>query len=599
MGQDSILDMRLTGTGVSPGVAKGRVYLLDRGKVEVHEYHIAASQVEDEIRRFHRALTESKRQLEEVQARVKNAIGQEHLYILEPYFMIIEDRMLIEGVEESIRKERINAEYAVKKVLQSFSIIFDRAEDEYLRERRSDILHAGDRILRNLMGHQPETLTDIAKKAIIVAHDLAPSDTVQMTKGNILAFVTDIGGPTSHTAIMARSLGIPAVIGLKEITGLAHTGDTLIVDGTTGTVSINPSAETQREYFLKRRRFRFWERGLLKYRNLDAQTRDGYRIRLSANVELLEEIPTLKEFGGQGIGLYRTEFLYLNRHDLPSEDEHLQMYRRVVEGVRPLPAIIRTVDLGGDKFVSKLTLAEEMNPAMGLRAIRFCLKVPEIFKVQLRALLRASAYGQVKIMFPMISGIEEIREAKQVVTEVKEDLDRAGITYDRDIQIGIMVEIPSAALMADLLAREVDFFSIGTNDLIQYFMAIDRVNEQVAYLYEPLHPAVIRIIVSVIEGAHRAGIPVAMCGEMAGDPLYTLVLLGLGLDELSMAPHSIPVIKKVIRESSFAEGKEILGEILKLATAKEIEEYVRTKMALRFPAGFPKSFTSNPARGWC
>ncbi len=599
MGQDSILDMRLTGTGVSPGVAKGRVYLLDRGKVEVQEYHIAASQVEDEIRRFHRALTESKRQLEEVQARVKNAIGQEHLYILEPYFMIIEDRMLIEGVEESIRKERINAEYAVKKVLQSFSIIFDRAEDEYLRERRSDILHAGDRILRNLMGHQPETLTDIAKKAIIVAHDLAPSDTVQMTKGNILAFVTDIGGPTSHTAIMARSLGIPAVIGLKEITGLAHTGDTLIVDGTTGTVSINPSAETQREYFLKRRRFRFWERGLLKYRNLDAQTRDGYRIRLSANVELLEEIPTLKEFGGQGIGLYRTEFLYLNRHDLPSEDEHLQMYRRVVEGVRPLPAIIRTVDLGGDKFVSKLTLAEEMNPAMGLRAIRFCLKVPEIFKVQLRALLRASAYGQVKIMFPMISGIEEIREAKQVVTEVKEDLDRAGITYDRDIQIGIMVEIPSAALMADLLAREVDFFSIGTNDLIQYFMAIDRVNEQVAYLYEPLHPAVIRIIVSVIEGAHRAGIPVAMCGEMAGDPLYTLVLLGLGLDELSMAPHSIPVIKKVIRESSFAEGKEILGEILKLATAKEIEEYVRTKMALRFPAGFPKSFTSNPARGWC
>jgi phosphotransferase system enzyme I (PtsI) len=313
----------------------------------------------------------------------------------------------------------------------------------------------------------------------------------------------------------------------------------------------------------------------------------------------LEEIPTLKEFGGQGIGLYRTEFLYLNRHDLPSEDEHLQMYRRVVEGVRPLPAIIRTVDLGGDKFVSKLTLAEEMNPAMGLRAIRFCLKVPEIFKVQLRALLRASAYGQVKIMFPMISGIEEIREAKQVVTEVKEDLDRAGITYDRDIQIGIMVEIPSAALMADLLAREVDFFSIGTNDLIQYFMAIDRVNEQVAYLYEPLHPAVIRIIVSVIEGAHRAGIPVAMCGEMAGDPVYALVLLGLGLDELSMAPHSIPVIKKVIRESSFAEGKEILGEILKLATAKEIEKYVRTKMALRFPAGFPKSFTSDPARGWC
>ncbi len=599
MGRDPILDMRLTGSGVSPGVAKGRVYLMDWGKVEVQEYHIAASQVEDEIRRFHRALTESKRQLEEVQARVRNAIGQEHLYILEPYFMIIEDRMLIEGVEESIRKELINAEYAVKKVLQSFSIIFDRAEDEYLRERRSDILHAGDRILRNLMGHQPETLTDIAKKAVIVAHDLAPSDTVQMTKGNILAFVTDIGGPTSHTAIMARSLGIPAVIGLKEITGLAHTGDTLIVDGTAGTVSINPSAETQREYFLKRRRFRFWERGLLKYRNLDAQTRDGYRIRLSANVELLEEISTLKEFGGQGIGLYRTEFLYLNRHDLPSEDEHLQVYRRVAEGVRPLPAVIRTVDLGGDKFVSKLTLAEEMNPAMGLRAIRFCLKVPEIFKVQLRALLRASAYGQVKIMFPMISGIDEIREAKQLVTEVKEDLDRAGITYDRDIQIGIMVEIPSAALMADLLAREVDFFSIGTNDLIQYFMAIDRVNEQVAYLYEPLHPAVIRIIVSVIEGAHRAGIPVAMCGEMAGDPLYALVLLGLGLDELSMAPHSIPVIKKVIRESSFAEGKEILGEILKLATGKEIEEYVRTKMALRFPAGFPKSFTSDPARGWC
>lgn len=598
MEQDPILDMRLTGIGVSPGVAKGRVYLLDRGKVDVQEYHIAAYQVGDEIRRFHRALNESKRQLEEVQQRVRNAVGQEYLYILEPYLMILDDRMLIDGVEEEIRKERINAEYAVKKVLQSFSQIFDRAEDEYLRERRSDILHAGDRILRNLIGRQPETLTDIAKKAVIVAHDLAPSDTAQMTKGNILAFVTNVGGPTSHTAIMARSLGIPAVVGLKGITGLAHTGDTLIVDGTAGAVIINPSVKIQREYLLKRRRFRFWERRLLKYRNLEAETKDGCRIRLSANVELLEEIPTLREFGGQGIGLYRTEFLYLNRHDLPSEEEHLKVYRRVAEGVKPLPAVIRTVDLGGDKFVSKLTLAEEMNPAMGLRAIRFCLKAPEIFKVQLRALLRASAYGQVKIMFPMISGIDEIREAKELVNEVKAELDKAGRAYDRDIQIGIMVEIPSAALLADLLAKEVDFFSIGTNDLIQYFLAIDRVNEQVAYLYEPLHPAVIRTIMGVVEGAHRAGIPVSMCGEMAGDPSYTLILLGMGLDELSMAPHSIPVIKKVIRESSFAEGKEILAGILKLGTAKEIEEYVRTKLELHFPAGFPKPYTWETVRDW-
>lgn len=586
MDDNPVSNLQLEGIGVSPGISKGKVYLLDRGRVEVEEVRIHDHQVEEDIRRFRWALAESRKQLEEVRQRVKSTIGKEHLYIIETHQLILEDRFLVEETERTIREEKINAEWALKKVLQSLSQIFEEAEDDYLRERQGDIQHVGNRIQRNLTGRKLETLADIKEEAIIVAHDLAPSDTAQMTKGNIIAFVTDVGGPTSHTAIMARSLGIPAVVGLKNITQLARTGDILVVDGSQGVVIVNPTPQISREYSQKRRRLLVRERELVKYRDLPAQTKDGYRINLLANVELLEEIPSLRTFGAQGIGLYRTEFLYLNRSDLPSEEEHFHIYRQVVEGVWPHQAVIRTIDLGGDKFVSKLTLAEEMNPAMGLRAIRFCLKFPEIFGVQLRGLLRASAYGKLKIMLPMISGVEEVRQTKELLEEAKEELRRAGVPFDPGVQLGIMIEIPSAALLADLLAREVDFFSVGTNDLIQYFLAIDRANEQVAYLYEPFHPALVRTIKRVVEGAHEAGIPVAMCGEMAGEPLYTLVLLGLGLDEFSMAPHSVPLVKRVVRECSLAEAHKTVEEVLKLSTAKEIEEHVLAKMACRFPEGF-------------
>ena len=586
MAEVRVYNLEMKGIGVSPGIAWGKVYILDRGQVEIKEVKISTELVGREIGRLHRALEESKKQLEELRNKVRDAIGEDHLYILDTHKMILEDKLLTEDIERRIREEGINAEWALKRALEDFGRLFQVAEDDYLKERKADIDHVGYRVLRNLVGRRLESVAEITGQAIVVARDLAPSDTAQMTRGNVFAFATDIGSRTSHTAIMARSLGIPAVVGLKEITQHARTGDIMVVDGASGTVIINPTERVLKEYEERRRRFYRLERSLLKLRELEAVTRDGYRVKLSANVELMEEIPTLKDYGAQGIGLYRTEFLYLDRVDLPCEEEHFGIYRRVVEGTSPHQAVIRTVDLGGDKFVSKLKVAKDINPAMGLRAIRLCLREPSLFKVQLRALLRASAYGKLKIMFPMISGVDEIRQAKALLNEAREELKGAGIPFDPHVEIGIMVEVPSAALVADLLAREVDFFSIGTNDLIQYFLAIDRVNEQVAYLYEPLHPALLRCIKGVVDSAHRAGIPVSMCGEMAGEPLYALILLGLGLDELSMAPHAIPVMKKVIRETTLAQGRQLLEEVLALSTAQEIEERVREKMASLFPRGF-------------
>jgi phosphotransferase system enzyme I (PtsI) len=442
------------------------------------------------------------------------------------------------------------------------------------------------RIFRNLLGKKHDDITKIKGKVIVVAHDLSPADTLQMNLEHVAGFITDIGGKVSHTAILSRSLGIPAVVGVEMATSLINGGDPLIINGETGEVVINPTEEVSQSFLERKRRTRPIGREILKYASLAAETLDGFRVHLQGNIEMVEEIPSAKMHGAEGIGLYRTEILYLNRKDLPTEEEHFETYRALLESITPATATIRTLDIGGDKFLPNYSKNNELNPALGLRAIRFSLKETDIFKTQLRGILRASVYGKLKILLPMISGIEEVRQAKAILEEVKKSLTKAKIPFDEKIPIGAMIEIPSASDIADILAREVNFFSIGTNDLIQYALAVDRINEHVSYLYEPLHPAVLRIIRWVVRSGHEAGIPVAICGEMAAEPVYAVVLLGLGLDEFSMNPVSIPKVKKVLRKARFEEARSLVEQLFQFATASEIECFVRDWMAKRFPEDF-------------
>jgi len=420
----------------------------------------------------------------------------------------------------------------------------------------------------------------------VVAHDISPADTLQMNLKQVAGFVTDIGGKVSHTAILARSLAIPAVVGVDVATTLINGGDLLIINGETGDVVINPTEEVSRSFRERRRRIKFLEREVIKYASLPAETQDGVRVQLQANIEMVEEIPSLKMYGAEGVGLYRTEILFLNRKDLPSEEEQFEVYRRLAEAIHPAHATVRTLDIGGDKLLSNYPKGNEINPAMGLRAVRFSMKEIGIFKDQLRAILRASAFGDLKILIPMVSGIQEIRQVKAVLQEVKRGLTKAKVRFNPEIPVGVMIEVPSASITADILAKEVDFFSIGTNDLIQYALAIDRVNEHVSYLYEPLHPAILRIIRNIVQTAHQAEIPVAICGEMAAEPIYALILLGMGLDEFSMTPASIPRMKRILRMSRFEDAVALVERVFQFQTAFEIECYVRNWMTERFPRDF-------------
>jgi phosphotransferase system enzyme I (PtsI) len=423
------------------------------------------------------------------------------------------------------------------------------------------------------------SISDIEEPSIVIAHDLSPTDTAQMDKTKVRAFLTDIGGRTSHTAILARSLKIPAVVGLEDVTRKVETGDMIIVDGMTGAVIINPSQSVINVYEKRKVRYESYGRALHHYKNLPSETTDGRRVKLMGNMELSEEIMSLLDHGAEGIGLYRSEFLYLNRKEFPTEEEHLAAYKHVARKMAPNPVLVRTLDLGGEKLHPSMGMAEETNPALGLRAIRLCLKRIDIFKTQLRGILRASVFGKLKIIFPMISGIEELRRAKTVLEEVKDELKRGKKAFDPDIEVGAMVEVPSAALIADLLAKEVDFFSIGTNDLLQYSLAIDRVNEHVAYLYEPFHPAVLRIIKDVVDSAHNQGITVSVCGEMAGEPEHALIFLGMGLDQLSMNSFSLLRVKRLVRSVSFSEAREISEKVLGFSTAKEVENFVVSRLS--------------------
>jgi len=586
-GDDQKETIVMRGVGVSPGVVIGRAYLFDRLDTQVPLYKLSdPSLIAGEIRRFRNALRESEKQLREMKNRLGDlGGGMEPLYIIDVHIMILRDRKFIDRTVHNIQEKSVNAEWAVRMTVDKYREIFDRMEDEYLRGRIGDIQYAGQRIIENL-SEKDRTVAETGEGFVIIATDLSPASTAQMKIDRVLGFATDVGGKTSHTAIVARSLGIPAVLGLENITRCVQTNDDIIIDGSAGVVIVRPHPEVGKRYEEKKRLYEKAQDDLLDQAKLPAVTRDGFSVEIGGNIEFVEEIPSAIAHGADGIGLYRTEFIYINRKQLPDEEDHLANYRSVV-GVAGLSwATIRTFDLGGDKFFPGAKPSRELNPQLGLRAIRFCLKEVGIFKVQLRAILRASARGKLRIMFPMISGIEEIRAAKRIFYEVKDELLETGTAVGNDIEIGAMIEVPSAVIIAEELAKEVDFFSIGTNDLIQYALAIDRINERVTYLYEPLHPAVLSLIKQVVDVGHRAGIRVAMCGEMAGDPAYAMILLGLELDELSMNPLAIPRVKKIIRGATLRESKALLKKVMRLHSSFEIRALVEETMGKRFPDEF-------------
>jgi len=572
----------MQGIPASPGVAIGKAFFVNRALPRSVHSTVPGDKIDEEVAAFLRAVVRSKEQIQSIRDGVKDQ-STDHYQILSVHLALLDDSMLVDQTVRLIRENRFKADWAFNKVLQNLLETFHRIEDKYLRERGQDLRQIGHRVLENLAGRTMESVASIKEPVVVIAHDLSPADTAQILKSPVLGFATDVGSKTSHTAITARSLGTPAVVGLERVTVEFAGNETVVVDGEEGVVILRPTPEALKEYTDKQKAYALRIRDLAKFAKLPAVTKDGKTLKLLANIEFSEEADVALRSGALGVGLYRTEFLYMNRKDLPSEEEHYQTYRRIAEKFGRQPVTIRTLDLGGDKFVSQLELAEEMNPAMGLRAIRFCLRERDIFKQQIRAILRASSHGQVQMMFPMISGVGELRTALAVVEEARSELRKRRISYDRNMRVGIMVEIPSAAVIADQLAREVDFFSIGTNDLIQYVLAIDRVNEHVSYLYEPLHPAILRLIRRVVDGGHDAGIPVAMCGEMAGEPLYAYVLLGLGVDEWSMNATSIPRVKRILRKSVAYEAREFVAELLVHPTAADIAGNLMKKLVELFP----------------
>lgn len=571
-------EISLKGIPASPGITIGKAFLFGREQYTIPRRNIKDEHIPNEIKRFKDSLVQTKGEIMEIKKRISEEMGIEHGQIFSAHLLVIDDSMLIEEVITRLKREKLSIEYIFQDVLRKYIKVFSEMDDEYLRERISDINDVGRRILKNLIGVKEDILSNLKEKVVVVAYDLSPSDTATMHKKNVTAFATDIGGRTSHTAIMAKSLEIPAVVGLESLTRSVESGDDIIIDGTRGMVIINPSLKTLKKYETDRERFVAFEKHLLEAKNLPCVTLDGRKVELSANIEVPEDVPSVISHGASGIGLYRTEYFYMNRKELPTEEVQYRAYSTVAKKIKPDSVIIRTLDIGGDKFLSQLEVPQQMNPFLGWRAIRFCLARPDIFKVQLRAILRASVHGKLKMMYPMISGLDELRQANAILEDVKKELRKESIQFDEEIEVGAMIEVPSAALTSDILAKEVDFFSIGTNDLIQYSLAVDRVNEKIAYLYEPAHPAVLRLIKTVIENGHNAGIWIGMCGEMAGDVAMTIILLGLGLDEFSTSPIAIPEIKRIIRSVTVRQAKEIANEAIVLQTGKEIEKFAQKKL---------------------
>jgi len=567
-----------SGIAASPGIAVGKLHVIDRCRTAVQEYQIPSEAVSHEISRLTQAIEDTRVELQLLKNRLAETSGEDHLFFIETHLLILADTRLATETAEVIRTGMINAEGALRRTLHRYRETFATIADPYLRERISDVETVIERVLRCMSGETPQQLPQHEGQIIIAAHDFSPADMLQINRTNILAIITEVGGRTSHTAILARALELPAVMGVDGITDLLLDGTAVIVDGLTGTVFVEPDQETFQASLYRKQQYEYVEYELLKTASLPSVTRDGHVMHLRGNVEIPEEGATILEHGGSGIGLYRTEMLFMNRSFMPDEDEQYAMYRSMQQAVAPHPLTIRTLDAGGDKLLEGMDQSAEANPALGVRAIRFSLSMPDEFKKQLRAILRVSADGPVRIMFPMISGIEEIRSAKKLLEEAKQELAISGIPFDAAVQVGVMIEIPAAVTLADLLAREVDFFSVGTNDLIQYTLAIDRSNEQLSHLYQPLHPAVLRALRRIVQAAHGAGIPACLCGEMAGDPLYLPILLGLGFDELSMGAGSILRVKQVLRQCTMAHSAVIAEGCFAFSTAAEVEAFLTSHL---------------------
>src|SRR5438270_10619635 len=564
-------EIRFEGAGVSPGMACGKIHVVRDDLDDVSRYRIAPSQIPDEIGRFETALIQTRMQILEMQQRIAESIGAKDAAIFDAHLLVVEDRTLIDEVLRKLETDLCNVEWIFQEVATRYAETLNKIDDPYLRERALDIQDVTKRVIRNLQGKAPKTFLALSEPHILVAHNLTPSDTASINRANVLAIATDLGSRTSHAGILARSLNIPAVVGLHDITAKLETGQDVLVDGSDGLLIVNPAPETIAHYAeIESRRARVTAR-LKELRTTRSTTRDGRHIVLSANIELPEDVEAVTANGAEGIGLYRTEFLYLNLTTLPTEDEQFETYRKVAERVRSDPLIIRTFDLGGDKLApGTVDITDELNPFLGWRAIRLCLENIDIFKTQLRAILRASAVGNIKIMFPMISGLEELRRAISILNDCRSDLHASKMEIGEKTEVGAMIEIPSAAISADVLAREVDFFSIGTNDLIQYALAVDRVNERIAHLYEPTHPAVLRLLKMIADAAHANKIWVGVCGEMARDVALIPILLGLGIDELSVGARSVPRVKMAVRSLAVPECQQLVNEVLGLQTSSEI-----------------------------
>ena len=577
-------ELELTGIAASQGITIGKAFLVDKEKIKIPNVKINFDEVSLEVEKFYNCLNQVIEEITELKNKIKEKgeIYKEEILILDMQLLILNDSMISKKTVEIIKEKKINSEWALSITLKNVFKKFEEINDPYIAERKSDIKYVFQRVMNCLMGKKFSKIDEIKKPVILVGHDFSPAETIQMNFSKIKGFITEVGSKTSHTAIIARSQEIPAIVGVANITDIVNGGDDLIIDGFTGNVYVNPSQEIIKKFQKTREEYKVFVNNLIKKKDRRAVTKDGFMVDIYGNIEMPTELESVFEHGGEGVGLFRTEYLYLSKEELPTEEQHFEVYKEIAENTSDKPLVIRTLDVGGDKFLKNYDGEPQLNPAMGLRAIRFCFKEKEIFKLQLKGLLRAGLYGNIKVLFPMVSGPGEFFTIKNIINECKKELKEQKIEFKDDLEIGIMIEIPSAAVIADIFSKYVDFFSIGTNDLIQYTLAIDRLNQDVSYLYEPAHPAVIRLIENTIKAAKNKNIPVNMCGEMAGEVLYLPILLALEIDALSMNPVAIPFVKEIICNMTLKEAKEIYKNIKNLEECKKIEEYLKNILKSKF-----------------
>lgn len=581
----------MKGIGVSKGVAIGKAYLLDRSKFCILKQTLEEHEVEKEIERFREAIAKTKLQMADIKNRAEK-IADKYAVILDTYTLLLDDDILVNDTIDNIRKNGTNAEWTLNQTLQNFLNLFDNINDDYLKGKKDDLDLLVQAILRNLVGHTQETLSDIHEPVIIVTHSLSPSDTLAMPRNFIKGLATETGGKTSHVGIFAAALGIPAVTGIKDLTSKINSGENIVIDGIEGEVIIHPTVENTQYFLKKQENYRRYEERLLANIHQSAETLDGHQVHLFANIESNQEIRSLHKFGAEGVGLYRTEFLYMSAKNLPGERELYENFKEVAQEMDDKPVVIRTLDIGMDKQLAGIQTNDEDNPALGLRGIRLSLAKPELFLSQLKGILRASLYGNVKVLYPMISDVAEIIQANDLLQKAKDLLKEEQIPFDENIKIGAMIETPAAAICIDHILEEVDFVSIGSNDLIQYVLAIDRVNENVAHLYQPFHPSVLRSLKQIFVAAKKVNKKVSICGELGGDPMATMLLLGLGeLDDLSMEPHSIPKVKKIIRLIRLEEARQMADHVLSLSSVEEISRFIANEMRTRFPEDFDRDLS--------